>query len=217
MLDIASGTGKASRPMCARGADVLGVELNEAMAEIAVRHGVETEVSSFESWDPAGRLFDRVTCAQAWHWLDPNVSTDKAASVTRSGGRLSAFWNVGGYPDDLTDEMLKTYGRVLGPDSSMVIGYAANHRGDPTRVLSGVADALGEHDGFGEPVSKSFPWERRYPKDEWIDELSSHSDHIALTPEVRQSLFEEIGRTIDRFGGSFVMEYVALLITATRL
>jgi hypothetical protein len=203
--------------MRARGADVLGVELNIGMAEIAIRRGVPTEVSPFESWDPAGRMFDRVTCAQAWHWLDPKPTMDKVVSVMRSGGRLCVFWNVGSYPDDLTDEMLKTYERVLGPDSPMVIGYAANHRGDPTADFRAVSDTMREHDGLAEPVTKTFPWTRTYPKDEWIDELSTHSDHIALEPPVREVLFDAIGRTFDRYGGSFVMEYTALLISASRL
>jgi SAM-dependent methyltransferase len=126
VLDIASGTGKASRQMAYRGADVLGVELNAGMGEIAIRHGIPTEVSSFESWDAAERTFDRVTCAQAWHWLDPKISIDKTAAVTRSGGRLWLFWNIGKYPEDLADAMQETYERVLEPDSQIVIGYAVN-------------------------------------------------------------------------------------------
>jgi hypothetical protein len=66
-------------------------------------------------------------------------------------------------------------------------------------------------------VTKSFPWTRAYLKDQWIDEVSSHSDHIALSPEVRRGLVKEIGRTIDAYGGSFAMEYVALSICALRL
>jgi 2-polyprenyl-3-methyl-5-hydroxy-6-metoxy-1,4-benzoquinol methylase len=67
VLDVACGTGIASRLMAERGAQVLGVELNTGMAEIAERHGIPAEVAAFETWEPAGRTFDRVTCAQAWH------------------------------------------------------------------------------------------------------------------------------------------------------
>ncbi|HVS44442.1 MAG TPA: class I SAM-dependent methyltransferase, partial [Candidatus Dormibacteraeota bacterium] len=74
VLDVACGTGIASRQFAQRGARVLGIDLNPAMAEIARRHGIPTEVAEFEAWDPAGRTFDVVTCAQAWHWLDPEVS-----------------------------------------------------------------------------------------------------------------------------------------------
>ena len=70
VLDVGCGTGIASRQMAERGAKVLGVELAPRMAEIARSHGIDVELGAFEGWDAAGRTFDRVTSAQAWHWLD---------------------------------------------------------------------------------------------------------------------------------------------------
>ena len=217
VLDVACGTGIATRQMARRGARVAGVELNAGMAEIAERHGIPTEVAAFESWDPAGRTFDRVTCAQAWHWLDPEVSAGKAAWVLRPGGRLCLFWNVGHYPDDLADALQAAYQRVLPPGSpKMVIGYAADRVGDPASDFSVAAAALRACGALTQPQTASFPWSRTYTRDQWLDELLSHSDHLALAPGVREELFAEIGSTIDRFGGSFHMPYLAVLISATR-
>jgi SAM-dependent methyltransferase len=217
VLDVACGTGIAARQMAQRGAQVAGVELNARMAEIAERHGIPTEVAAFESWDPAGRTFDLVTCAQAWHWLDPEVSAGKAASVLRPGGRLCLFWNVGHYPDDLADALQAAYQRVLSPGSpKMVIGYAADRPGDPAADFSVAADALRDCGGLTPPQTASFPWSRAYTRDRWLDELLTHSDHLALVPGVREELFAEIGSTIDRFGGSFHMPYLAVLVSATR-
>jgi SAM-dependent methyltransferase len=215
VLDVACGTGIASRLMAQRGAQVLGVDLNAGMVQIAERHGVRTEVAAFETWDPAGRTFDRVTCAQAWHWLDPEVSTAKVASVLRPGGRLCLFWNIGAYPDDLADAMEAAYRRALPPDAPpLVIGYAANRTSDPAGDLSEVTHQLRRSGRFGESKLERFPWSRTYTRDEWLDELQSHSDHAALAPEARQHLLEEIGTTIDDFGGGFDMPYVAILISA---
>ena len=50
----------------------------------------------------------------------------------------------------------------------------------------------------------------------WLDELRSHSDHIALTSEVRKRLLDEVGATIDRFGGAFDMSFATVLVAATR-
>jgi SAM-dependent methyltransferase len=217
VLDVASGTGIASRQLAQHGAEVLGVELNPGMAEVGERHGVHTEVAAFETWDPAGRTFDRVTCAQAWHWLEPDVSVAKVASVLRSGGRLCLFWNMGGYPDELADALEAAYRRTLPPDAPpLVIGYAANRMSHPAGGLSEVADKLRRSGRFGESQRESFPWNRNYTRDEWLDELQSHSDHAALPPAARQQLLDEIGATIDSFGGSFDMPYVATLISATR-
>ena len=95
VLDVGCGTGIASRQFAQRGAKVLGVELSPPMAKIARGHGVEVEIAAFEGWDAAGRTFDRVTSAQAWHWLDLPIATAKAASVLRPGGSLGLIWNAG--------------------------------------------------------------------------------------------------------------------------
>jgi SAM-dependent methyltransferase len=180
VLDVACGTGIAARLMARRGAQVLGVELNAGLAEIAERHGIPTEVAAFETWDPAGRTFDRVTCAQPWHWLDPEVSAEKAASLLRPGGRLCLFWSVGHHPDDLADVLQAAYQRVLPPGSPRVVtGYAANKASDPAADFSVVAEALRGCGHLTEPQTKSFPWSCTYTRDQWLDQLLSHSDHIA--------------------------------------
>src|SRR4029453_2168963 len=101
--------------MAQRGAKVLGVEVAPRMAEIARSHGIDVEIGAFEDWQPAGRTFDRVTSAQAWHWLHLPVATAKAASVLRPGGRLCLMWNAGCQPDDLADALADVYEDVL-PD-----------------------------------------------------------------------------------------------------
>jgi SAM-dependent methyltransferase len=219
VLDVACGTGIASRAMARRGARVLGVDLNPRMAEIATRHGIATEVGRFETWDPAGRTFDVVTCAQAWHWLDPEVSAAKVASVLRPGGRICLFWSIGRHPDDLAHALVRAYRGTLPPEvAELRVGYGANAPSVPSIPdFREVTDALRACGTFADPATRSFAWTRTYTRDEWLDELLSHSDHIALAPDLRENLFAEVGRTIDAFGGSFTMDYATVLISATRL
>jgi 2-polyprenyl-3-methyl-5-hydroxy-6-metoxy-1,4-benzoquinol methylase len=70
VLDVGCGTGIAARQFQALGCTVLGVDPDSRMAEFARQSGVEVELATFETWDPAGRLFDAVVAGQAWHWVD---------------------------------------------------------------------------------------------------------------------------------------------------
>jgi SAM-dependent methyltransferase len=218
VLDVGCGTGIASRQIAQRGAKVLGVELAPRMAEIARGRGVDVEIAAFEGWDAAGRTFDRVTSAQAWHWLDLPVATAKAASVLRPGGRLCLIWNAGCQPDDLADALEEVYASVVPSGGHRVFrGYAASRSADVKTGLGSEMDAVSAVPDFGAPTEKWFPWTRAYQRDEWLDQLLSRSDHIALKPEVLDRLLEGIGAAIDDYGGSFVMNFETVLITATRL
>ncbi len=218
VLDVGCGTGIASRLMAERGAKVLGVEIAPGMAEIARSHGIDVEVGAFEDWEPAGRTFDRVTSAQAWHWLDLAVATRKAADVLRPGGRLCLIWNAGSPPDDLADALTDVYARTLPSDIHTVfVGYAAHRATDRRSGLDAERAAIADVPDLGTPTETWFPWTRTYERDEWLELLPSRSDITALDPSVQERLFEGIGATIDDFGGLFVMDFETVLITATRL
>lgn len=218
VLDVGCGTGIASRQMAQRGAKVLGVELAPRMAEIARSHGIEVELGAFESWDAAGRTFDRVASAQAWHWLDLPLASSKAASLLRPGGRLCLVWNAGWQPDDLADALEEVYATVVpGGGHRVFRGYAANRSIDAKTDLESELDAVSAVIDFGELTMKWFPWTRVYQRDEWLNLRLSCSDHTALESDVLHHLLEGIGAAIDDYGGSFVMNFETVLITATRL
>src|SRR5579862_7980451 len=57
ILDVGCGTGIAARQFRAAGCQVLGVEPDERMADLARERGLDVEVTTFENWDPGGRAF----------------------------------------------------------------------------------------------------------------------------------------------------------------
>jgi SAM-dependent methyltransferase len=218
VLDVGCGTGIAARPMAERGAKVLGVELAPRMAEVAFRQGIDVEIGAFEEWDAAGRRFDRVTSAQAWHWLDMPAATAKAASLLRPNGILGLIWSGGAHPDDLVDALEEVYSTVVPPGTHRLFrGCAANRWTDVRSDLDPVLPAIAAVPEFDAPTEEWFPWTRHYQRDEWLDLLLSSSEYAALEPNLRHRLLDAIGTTIDDYGGSFVMNFETVLIVATRL
>jgi protein-L-isoaspartate O-methyltransferase len=78
-LEIGCASGKATRPLAARGLRVTCIELGAALAARA-RHNlaafpdVEVVQSAFETWEPpVGVRFDLVAAATSWHWIDAEV------------------------------------------------------------------------------------------------------------------------------------------------
>ncbi|TCC47792.1 class I SAM-dependent methyltransferase [Kribbella capetownensis] len=215
VLDVGCGTGIVSRQLQAAGCEVLGVDVDERMAEFARRTGVEVEVSPFESWDPHGRTFDAVVAGMTWHWIDPVAGAAKAAEVLAPGGRLAVFWNVFQPPSDLAEAFAAVYREVL-PDRPMYHRVPASPLEAYLAFLGKAADGMRESGAFDEPERWQFPWSRPYSRDEWIEQMRTGGDASHFDPSKFDELLTGIGAAVDAAGGSFQMDFTALTLTATR-
>ena len=211
VLDVGCGTGIAGALLAARGAAVLGVEVDPRMAAVARAKGLEVEVARFEDWDPGARRFDRVICAQAWHWVEPQAGAARAAAVLRRGGRLCVFWNFGDPPAHVRARLapvyaglepgLENYSRAPGGHRARVEGTLANLAASPA---------------FDPPELATFTWTKTYSTADWLDHLDTHSDHQALPAARRRRLLAAVGEAIDAVGGAFELPYDTVLVGARR-
>lgn len=209
VLDVGCGTGKAGRLLAERGCNVLGVEPDERMAAVARGHALVVEVAPFETWDDAGRRFDLVTAAQSWHWVDQHAGARRAAEVLRPGGRLAAFWNLGQHDDAMQAALDEVYAEHFPENvGSGGLGRVAGK----LRFLAGV-DETG---AFGPQELRSYEWVEHHTRDEWLDQLATHSDHRLLPDDRRAALLTAVGAAIDRLGGTLELAYETRLITAVR-
>ncbi len=207
VLDVGCGTGKAARLLAERGLAVLGVEQDPQMAAIARRHGLRVEVGPFEAWADGGRRFDLITCAQAWHWIDPAAGAARAAEVLRPGGTLALFWNFAAF-DAASERALDDAYEGVVPELSQrgVVGGrgAGTLPAHEARLLAS---------GFV-AERRTYAWQRSYGRDEWLAVLGTYSDHSTLPPERLGALLRAVAAAVDGLGGALRADYTTYALLA---
>jgi SAM-dependent methyltransferase len=200
VLEGGAGTGIASMQMIERGADLLAVEPDTRMADVARAKGIPVEIATFEQWDPMGRTFDRVVFAASFHWVDPAVALPKIRGILDDGGKLALIWNRLRPTEPTRAEFESIYRDYMDVET---------HRGDgnPGEIVDLLTAA-----GFT-VAQRRYPHDLHYTAAQWIDIAFTFSNQLLIAAdkaaEVRERLVERIGPAGVSVGG----DAVAILAT----
>lgn len=205
-LDVGAGTGIASTQLANRGVDVLALEPDQRMAELAAEKGIRTKIAKFEEWDAAEQTFDLVLFAQSFHWVDPDVALPKVRRLLTDRGHLALAWNRMFPVSPSRSDFAPIYRDYMEPGSPLVTATPTG----PGLDIGRVDDVL-ENAGFI-VLQRTYQREAHYDRDEWLDLVFTYSNHLVLpaetASELRDRLAEYIGTAGVTVGGD------ALLITA---
>jgi SAM-dependent methyltransferase len=196
VLDVGCGTGKVAVELAGRGMRVLGVEVDERMAGLARGHGVPVEVAEFESWDTTGRRFDLITCADAWHWIDPARGSEKAAAVLRPGGTLVLFWSYYLLADDVEARFQRVYDEHA-PQATTHSYVPYQTQGLPFEPMP----------AFGPIEVREYRWDATVSATDWVGLLATFSDHRALPPRQLTNVQAALREAIEDLGGGVTVSH----------
>jgi SAM-dependent methyltransferase len=211
VLDVGAGTGIASEQLLANGVNVLAVEPDPRMAEIAKGKGIPIEIGTFETWGPAQRRFDLVVFGSSFHWVNPDIALPKAHRLLSSGGHLALMWNRLVPTHPTRSDLAEIYRDYMDPGSPLVDGSSngpidTEHRTD--RLIASITAS-----GFT-VEERTYPRNDHYPTEQWLDLAFTYSNHLVLAAEkaseLRSRLAERIGSKGVSVGGD------TLLILAIR-
>lgn len=241
ILEIGTGTGKATLPLAERGFRILGIELGDNMAalaraRLAAYPKVRIIVGAFEEWPVPDQAFDLAVSASAWHWIDPEVGYAKVARSLRSGGALALMWSTQGRrgnrlqppasapasaasaaptPSDEFDEFAEALQQLVATVAPQLAHIRADRPtpGAARRFVRG--DALNASGYFAAPAIRTYAWEMNYETASYLQLLDSYSTYRVLDPALHARLFAAIGEMLEnRFGGEISRQWRAELYVA---
>lgn len=217
LLEIGCGSGKATLLFAERGYKILciepGVELIGMAAEKLRGYPVSFANCLFEEWQETTRAFDLVYSAQAFHWVPKDVGYAKAAAALKPGGYLALFWNRSPWQEGALQQQIEAVYQRCAPE----LIEEANQTPKEMAKYEMEQTAEIQASGHFRVVSVSrFPWTKRYTSEAYLGLLSTHSDHILLSPEHLACVLKGVGEVIENFGGSLELHYSTVLYMARK-
>ncbi|BBX34114.1 class I SAM-dependent methyltransferase [Mycolicibacterium mageritense] len=201
-LDVGAGTGILSEQLAATGVQVLAVEPDPRMAQVAAAKGLPVEVSMFEEWDPAGRQFDVVVFGSSFHWVEPRQALRKVTTLLKPDGRLALLWNRVTPISPDRQAIDAVYSEFLAPTARPPV--------DADRT-AGVSELI-EECGF--VIDRRHVVEHlHYRTDDWVSMACTYSNILTLDPHDRSEFRKRLKQCIGT--GGVIAENDALAVVCT--
>jgi ubiquinone/menaquinone biosynthesis C-methylase UbiE len=237
VLEVGCGSGQLTRGLVARGLRVTAVEPGTSLIALARQNlegagGVEYVNAQFEEALLPREQFQAVFSASAFHWIDPEVSWQKAADVLVPGGTLALVQYCGlEEPRSQEDQEAALAAiRKVAPDIAdnwpayrdldATLAGMEQRRGNVSEVWAwfGSYDIGQDYASrlFGDVQVAVMPRLVEHTPDELNALLRTMSFYARLSPGQRQALEREYETMYERFGRPIRASIVAALVTARR-
>ena len=214
MLDVGTGTGILARALVAAGAEVVGSDVDDGMAAVARRSGMTVHVGSFESLD-LDATFDRISVAQAWHWIEPGAGLAAVRRLLAPGGQLWLLWNVGDLEPHVKTAVDAVYARFAADRGSQVDGGGIS-RGVSERAADRAERFFGDLPGASVHTLE-VPWRAEHTTASWVRLVATFSDHVTQPDDVRVPLLAALAEAVDAAGGRVTIEYTTRVVAVAGL
>ncbi len=188
VLDVGAGTGIATRALAGRGANVVAVDAGPGVLAVLRSRStsrVRAVVGDGNALPLRSGLFDLVTYAQSWHWVDAVRAMPECARVLRNRGVLATWWNLAQAQGEEWYDAYSDAAERLAPSLERNLG-----EGDWGSDLT--ASGL-----FAWVRKVEIPWTRTLSADELLADYSTHSFIAALAPDVQREVLGVMRARLD--------------------
>ena len=184
MLDLAAGTGKLTRELVARGAEVIAVEPTGGMRDqlIAGLPDIRVLAGTAEDIPLGDTAVHAVTVAQAFHWFDGPAAVREIHRVLVPGGSLGLLWNVMDRAVPWVERLQQAIHRRRG-ENPWYTGHAWR------RAFDGAPE-------FTPLAYRAFRNGQTVDRDGLLDRVASISFIATLPAAERDAVFDDAGKIL---------------------
>lgn len=205
-IEIGIGGGQATLPFFKTGCNILALEYGKNLTELCNDkfknfNNFKAINTKFEDYKGNCNNYDLIYSASAFHWIDEKTGYEKAYNMLGNGGYFVLFAHHP-YKDIkntvLWNEIQKLYA-IYMPSVKPPNKFSKKQASDRAELSTKY--------GFLNLGYKIYEFSLKYTSNQYIELLSTYSDHIALVTNIRTEFFNKIKNIIDDNGGILNMSY----------
>uniref|UniRef100_A0A914E7V5 NIDO domain-containing protein n=1 Tax=Acrobeloides nanus TaxID=290746 RepID=A0A914E7V5_9BILA len=195
LLEIGTGTGKATKPLVEKGFKITGIELGSQLAKFARKvlqayPNVDIINSSYEDADLPLHSYDLIFSASAIHWIRPEVKYTKTHALLKPGGYMAIIWGRGGISDENGDKLYyakkEIHDKYFPDDEFHRLPQKVSELKPPDDIDAELFELV---------HFECFPREMRFTTEEYLKHMGTYSRCIALDKESRKGADVDISST----------------------
>ncbi|HYN97225.1 MAG TPA: methyltransferase domain-containing protein [Pilimelia sp.] len=204
VVEVGAGTGKATTVLARIGAPLTCVEPDPRMAALLAAKfpAARIDAATFEQWSPPAGGAGVLACAMAWHWLDPATRNARARRALAPGGTLAIFGHHYDYAE--ADQRNAIQALLWSIDPTV--------RERPPDWFYRDVVAHGQFTGVRQEV---FRRELALDKERYLGLVRTFGPYLSRPPDQQQRALRALGRLVDDFGGTVVLDLRTTLVLGT--
>jgi ubiquinone/menaquinone biosynthesis C-methylase UbiE len=187
VLDLAAGSGKLTRALAGRFAEVVAVEPDDEMRAVLARRSPEVEVlaGTAERIPLPDDSADAVFVGDAFHWFEGEVAVAELVRVLRARGGVALLWNH--WWSDGDDHTTNTLDPPISAEAHALLDdvYFRSGRAAARAEMADPLVAFAGED-FGPLNEETFSCSRRLSGSEVFDLYTTVSSFASLPPGERE-------------------------------
>lgn len=205
VLEIGSGAGQATDLLIQNNFNIDAVELGKNMCDfLEERYKYYQKIRifnmPFEEFE-SNMKYDLIFSASAFHWVDPDIGIKKAHQLLKDDAYLLLCWNSKTDQSDSSDlfrsiaEQYEKYAPEMAKTNRTMFQHEKR------------CEDITKEQLFTHPLYLTYPYSRVMNSQQYIQLLSTYSDHIALEDSKRIPLYHSISNIILDHGDQITLNY----------
>ncbi len=212
VLEIGAGPGIASIEFAKMGVDMICLEpslpaCKLAQQKCAAYPNVQFINTTFEDWELTNQKFDLVVATTSFHWLTPEIRTQKTAAALKEDGLLILLWNT---PPQLNYKVYQALTDIYQNHAPELNKYEtlANYQENLGKMGQEVINS-----GYFEDLTEEYLINKvNYSIDDYLTLLSTLSPYIRLQTEQKDRFFAELRQILQlNFDNQLQLTYLSMM------